>query len=164
MSAIKSRILVAYYSYSGITRAAAEEIGRRVGADLFEIQPAKAYPAGYDAVVAQAKEEISSGFRPALKQAGPGLDAYDIVLLGSPNWWSTIAPPVASYLSASGLAGKKIAAFVTHGGGGLARAGADIVKLSPGADPLEPAAFRDSDVRRGKAALDNWLRRLKLID
>ena len=23
---------------------------------------------------------------------------YDVIFIGSPNWWSTIAPPVASFL------------------------------------------------------------------
>ena len=41
------KILVAYYSYSGNTRFAAEQIRNVTGGDLFEIRPVKAYPAHF---------------------------------------------------------------------------------------------------------------------
>lgn len=37
------KILVAYYSWSGHTKAVAEQIQQETGADIFEIQLAKAY-------------------------------------------------------------------------------------------------------------------------
>ena len=40
---MEKKKLVAYFSCSGVTRAAAEEIARAEGADLFEIVPAQPY-------------------------------------------------------------------------------------------------------------------------
>ena len=61
------KMLVAYFSHSGNTRTVAEQIREATGADIFEIEPAAAYPTNYQAVVDQAKKEVNSGFKPALK-------------------------------------------------------------------------------------------------
>ena len=95
---IDEKILVVYFSHSGNTRTVAEQITRSTGADLFEIQPQEAYPTDYHSVVDQAKKEINTNHRPALKNDVQDFDKYDIIFVGSPNWWSTIAPPVATFL------------------------------------------------------------------
>lgn len=93
------KILVAYYSHSGTTKKVAEQIKQAVGGDLFEIKEADPYPRDYDAVVKQAKQEIANGFRPEIKGSVSNISDYDLVIVGSPNWWSTIAPPVATFLT-----------------------------------------------------------------
>lgn len=65
------KVLVAYFSHSGNTREMARQIAEATNGDLFEIVPQSAYPAQYDAVMAQAKREIGRGYRPALKGACP---------------------------------------------------------------------------------------------
>ena len=59
-----------------------------------EILPASPYPEYYDAVVNQAKRELQAGYRPPLRTAVDNIGAYDVILVGSPNWWNTVAPPV----------------------------------------------------------------------
>ena len=56
------KVLVAYFSHSGNTRAVAERIAAATGADLFEIVPQKPYPAEYRAVVDQARREIAADY------------------------------------------------------------------------------------------------------
>ena len=122
-----SRILIAFYSYSGNTRAAAKQIQDACGGDLFEIKPLTAYPSKYNACVAQAKKEIRDGYTPPLADKAD-LTPYDIVFLGSPNWWGTMAPPVRSFIQKNDLAGKTIVPFFTHGGGGMQNCEADMKK------------------------------------
>ena len=88
------KVLVAYFSHSGNTREMARQIAEATNGDLFEIVPQSAYPAQYDAVTAQAKREIGRGYRPALKGRLPDIGAYDVVFVGSPCWWGTVAPRV----------------------------------------------------------------------
>ena len=102
------KILIAYYSWGGNTRTMAESIQKAVGGDLFEIRPATPYPTGYQACVDQAKKEINEGFMPALAAMPEKLAAYDVVFVGSPNWWGTIAPPVRRFLTDSDLKGKTV--------------------------------------------------------
>lgn len=115
-----AKTLVAYYSWSGNTKIAAEVIAKTTGADLFEIVPVKAYPSDYKTCTEQAKEEINANARPELKDFPKDLSAYNKIYIGSPNWWGTMAPPVASFIEKCGdLNGKTIVPFFTHGGGGM---------------------------------------------
>ncbi|MDI3543102.1 MAG: hypothetical protein PWP57_705, partial [Candidatus Atribacteria bacterium] len=95
---MKGNILIAYYSRSGNTRKLAQLIHQKVGGTVHEIQPEVPYPASYNATVEQAKKEIQAGFRPPLKSRIEHIEAYDTIFIGSPNWWSTIAPPIATFL------------------------------------------------------------------
>ena len=72
------KVLVAYFSHSGNTREMARQIAEATNGDLFEIVPQSAYPAQYDAVMAQAKREIGRGYRPALKGRLPDIGAPGI--------------------------------------------------------------------------------------
>ena len=112
------KILVAYYSWSGNTKEVANAIHEQVGGDLFEIQTVEAYPTEYKATTVQAKQEINDGFRPKLKSNVADMAQYDIVFIGSPNWWGTIAPAVSSFIESYDLNGKTVIPFITHGGGG----------------------------------------------
>ncbi|MDR1396649.1 MAG: hypothetical protein LBJ14_02820 [Desulfarculales bacterium] len=123
------RILIAYYSHSGATRRVAEHIKESTGGDIYEIQELEPYPRDYSAVVNQAKKEIAAGHKPSLNGELPDAADYDVIFIGSPNWWSTIAPPAATFLSSLDLTGKRIIPFITHGGGGLGRTISDIKKL-----------------------------------
>ena len=131
MSQENKKVLIVYYSWGGNTRAVAEQIKEQTGADLFEIVPTEAYPKDYNACVEQAKKEIRENYKPALKSKVKDFSQYDFIFVGSPNWWSTIAPPVATFLTSYNFEGKTIAPFITHGGGGMARCESDMKKLCP---------------------------------
>ncbi len=154
--------LVACFSHSGNTREIARQIQAVTGADAFEIAPAFPYPTDYNAVVDQAKKELNANFRPALKSTGPDLAAYVTIFVGSPNWWSTIAPPVMTYLDAHNFAGKTIVPFITHEGSRMGRSVQDVKRLCPGATVLPGQPFRGSDVKDARADVLRWLRDLRL--
>lgn len=156
------KILIAYFSHSGKTRAVAEKIRETVEGDLFEIQSAKAYPENYNVCVEQAKKEIAAKYQPALKNRLEGIEQYDTIFLGSPVWWYTVAPPVATFLSEYDMSGKKIAVFCTHGGGGISRCVTDVDELSPNAELLEGIAFRDSKIESCQKELSDWICRMGL--
>ena len=121
-----AKALVVYYSRSGNTRAVAEAIHAAVGGDIVELQPVTPYPEAYRATTDQAKQELASGYKPPLKNRIEHIEAYDVVFVGSPNWWGTVAGPVRTFLSEYDLAGKRIAPFITHEGSALGRSVADI--------------------------------------
>ena len=158
-----NKILVAYFSHSGNTRVLAQQIKEATGGDIFEIQPVKAYPSDYQTVVDQAKKEINSNYKPALKTKVNNIAAYNVIFIGSPNWWSTIAPPVATFLSGYNLEGKTIIPFMTHGGGRMGHSVADIKKLCPKSTVLEGFPVSGNAVNRSKSDVTDWLRRIKMI-
>ncbi len=157
----KGKVLVAYYSWSGNTKALAKHIAAAIGAELFEIKPTKPYPTAYHACTEQAKQEIAAGARPALA-ALPDFAKYDAVLVGSPNWWGTIAPPVSTFIENEALAGKKMALFQTHGGGGAQRCGQDFKKQAKGEVIAEPLIVSGSRAARSQAEAARWAQGLGL--
>ena len=42
------------------------------------------------------KREINAGVKPELAEKVKEFDKYDVIFVGTPNWWSTMAPPVLS--------------------------------------------------------------------
>ena len=158
------KMLVAYFSHTGNTRAIAQEIQEATGADIFEIVPANPYPASYGDVLARGRQELKDDVRPELKTAVPDIAPYDVVFVGSPNWFNTIVPPVMTFLSARDFAGKTIVPFMTHGGGGLGKSQQDLQRLAPGATLLEGRAYRGDAVEDAGEDVRTWLRGLKLAE
>ena len=144
---INKKILVAYFSYSGNTREIANQIHKRVGGDISEIQAVKPYPHDYDAVVQQARQELDSGYKPALKTKIEHIKSYDLVFIGYPNWCSTVPAPVRTFLSEYDFSGKTIVPFCTHEGSGLGRSATDISKLCPKSTLLDGFVILGSDVK-----------------
>jgi flavodoxin len=138
-------ILIAYYSHTGATRRAAQALQAASGGDLYEIRVRNTYSRVYNEVLKRGRQEINAGIQPPLAGELPDLGKYDLLLIGSPNWCSTIAPPVSSFLAALDTAGKRIVPFLTHGGGGLGHAAADIRKLCPNASVGETFDANDTD-------------------
>ena len=153
----KERVLVVYYSWSGNTRKAAEYIAEHTGGTLLEITPAKPYPSDYNACVKQAKDEVQQEQTPAIKPAGIDLTKYDAIFVGTPNWWSSIAPPVRTFLTKQNFTGKKVALFVTHGSGGMARCEKDAAELLSKATVLKGGAFPGATIGDSKQAVTDWV-------
>ena len=152
-----SRSLVAYFSRSGNTRVVAGLIQRGVGADIFEIRPAAAYPHDYLQTVEQARQERDSGFEPVLESRVHNLDAYDTVFLGFPIWGETLPPVVRAFLSAHDLSGKTIIPFTTHGGYGLGSSRAVLHAHAPQAKVLEGFVMEGEQERRTMETVNAWL-------
>ena len=133
---MSKKILIAYYSHSGNTGKIASYIQKETGGTLFEITPVIPYPVSYNEVVKQAKIEIQAENKPELKTKIDDISSYDIIFIGSPNWWSTMSPPAASFLSEYDFSNKVIVPFCTHGGGGYGSIFKDIASLCPESDIL----------------------------
>ncbi|MCL2065142.1 MAG: flavodoxin [Candidatus Cloacimonetes bacterium] len=152
------RILVAFYSHTGKTKKVAKQIHSIVGGDVYEIIEQNQYPRDFDTVVEQAKHEIAKGYQPTLKGDLPEISEYDVIFVGSPNWWNTIAPPLSTFLSSADFTGKTIIPFITHGGGGLNRTISDIEKLAQDATVLNGFDANNAD------HVSEWLKTLNLLE
>jgi flavodoxin len=127
----RSRLLVAYFSRSGNTRLVAGHVRRAPGADIFEIQPAQAYPEDYEEMVRQAERERDTGFEPPLKETMLDIGSYESIFLGFPIWGTTAPPVIRSFLSRHDLAGKTIVPLMTHGGYGTGQSLSVVSRLAP---------------------------------
>ena len=156
------KILAAYFSHSGNTREIANQIHKSVGGDIFEIQSIKQYPNDYDAVVEEAKQELNSGYKPALKIKIENIKSYDLIFIGYPIWWSTFPAPVKTFFTEYDFSGKTIVPFCTHEGSGLGRSVADISKFCPKSTLLEGVAIGGRDVKSAQNKVSEWLQKIKI--
>jgi len=157
-----SHILIIYYSWSGNTRKIAHIIQKEVGGDMVEIIPENPYPSSYNATVEQAKKEIKMDYKPPIKTKIEDIEKYDIIFVGTPNWWSTIAPPVVTFLTQHNLSGKTIIPFITHGGGGQGRVVSDIKRLCPESKVLEPLSIYEGGSTDLREKILEWLKKLPI--
>ncbi len=161
---MNKKILVTYFSHSGNTREIANQIHKNIESNIFEIQSVDPYSSEYNEVVEQAKQELQSGYLPELKTEVEGIDSYEIVFIGYPNWWGTIPRPVAAFLSKYNFSGKTIVPFCTHEGSRLGRSLADITKLCSQSTILEGLAVRGRDVKNAQNEVSRWLRKIGVIE
>ena len=131
------KALVVYYSWGGNTKALAEQIHQKVGGDILELVPETPYPTGYRDTVDLAKVEINAGTKRPLKTQIPNLEQYDIIYVGFPNWWATMPAPMLTFVSDTNFQGKKLAPFVTHGGGGIQNCERDVKSKANNANVTE---------------------------
>ncbi len=151
--------LVAFYSFSGNTKAVAEKIQKQLDCDIFEIKTVKEYPNSYNEVVNEAKEEKMKNILPELVENGD-VSSYDTIFIGTPVWWYTMAPAVKSFIANNDFGGKTIAPFCTHGGGGASETYSDMQKLAPSASV--ETGFTSYEDSAADADVSQWLKNLKI--
>ena len=114
---MKTAIL--YYSMSGNTAYAAEKMADQLGADLIPLVPKKAYPdSGFKKFFWGGKSALM-GDMPELETYSFDPAAYDLVILGSPVWAGTFAPPLRTFIEKhrDELLSKRLAVFFCCSGG-----------------------------------------------
>ena len=147
----------------GNTEIVAEYIQKAVGGDLFEVRAKEPYPDDYQALVARTKEEFENGLRPELAEYPAGLDDYDLIFIGYPNWWNTMPGPVFTFLSSYDWNGRRLAPFCTNEGGSMGMGEREMGRLCKGAEVLPGLAVHGADVGTEKEQnrIAVWAERIK---
>lgn len=130
------KALVTYFSASGVTRNAANELAGIIGADLFEITPETLYTeADLDWQNKQSRSSVEMAdktSRPALKDGGKvDLANYDVVYVGFPIWWYTAPTIINTFIEANDFTGKTIVPFATSGGSNIKKSCEDLQAAYP---------------------------------
>ena len=135
------KTLVAYFSASGVTKHAAEEVAKVAGADLYEIKPEVPYTKAdldwMNTNSRSSKEEADPDFRPTMKGKVSNLDQYSTVFVGFPIWWYQEPNIIRTFLESGDFSGKKLIVFATSGGSGLKDCAKHVQSFAPGAKVVE---------------------------
>lgn len=125
-----SKTLVAFFSASGTTKRAAENLAHAAEADLYEIKPAVPYTnADLDWMDKKSRSSVEmndKSSRPALADTDAKIAQYDTIFLGFPIWWYIAPTIINTFLEAYDFSGKKIVLFATSGGSAFGRAAAEL--------------------------------------
>lgn len=135
-----SKILIAYFtaaensgvdavasaSYSmvngepvGRLRAIANIIQAETGGELFSIKTSVVYPTDGGELIDYAAEEQRNDARPELTSHIDGLEKYDTIFVGYPNWWADLPQVMYSFFDEYDFSGKTIIPFNVHNGSRL---------------------------------------------
>ncbi|MCD7899362.1 MAG: flavodoxin [Bacteroides sp.] len=159
----EQKVLTVYYSHWGNTDILADMIHQSVGGDIFRIELENPYPA--EGTHAAVQKDIDAGTMPVLKNKVNNLDSYDIIFIGTPNWFSTMSLPVEAFLQENTLSGKTVIPFATYGGS-AGNTLTDIAKAIPNAHVLDGFAVSGDEVKQSKEAvqerMDQWINALPL--
>lgn len=114
---MKNKMLIVYYSISnGNTQMVAEELQKATGADIARIETVTPYTGSYNEIVNQGQREVNQGYQPEIRPLSVNLADYDVIAVGTPTWWYTMAPAVLTLLNSCDWQGKTVIPFQTHGG------------------------------------------------
>lgn len=112
---------IVYYSLQGNIRYVAEKISEKLGADLIELIPVKAYPDKGMVKFIWGGSAVTFRKKPKLEPYKFDPADYDLVILGTPVWAGSFTPPLRTFLEDNDLTGKNIAVIVTSAGGDTAK-------------------------------------------
>ena len=130
------KVLIAYFSASGITKKVAENIAKATDADLFEIAPEIPYTDAdlnwRDKNSRSTLEMKDKNCRPAMASK-PDVSPYDVILVGFPVWWYREPSIIDTFMESADFTGKTVVPFCTSGGSGLGDSAKNMQSLAPGA-------------------------------
>ncbi len=125
-----SKVLVAYFSASGVTAKVAVELAKAEGADLFEIRPEVPYtPDDLNYMIKDSRanlEMADKSCRPAINGKVADMSRYQAVFVGFPIWWGREPSIIDTFLESYDFEGKKVIPFCTSGGSDVGGAAANM--------------------------------------
>lgn len=170
------RILIAYFSKAGTNYADGHEIFLQEGmtekmakmiqkhlgtGDLFKIETVVPYSEDYETLMRQSQEEKQQNARPALREKVVGMEDYDVIFIGYPNWWGTCPMAVLSFVESYDLIGKTIFTFCTHQGHRSLYSVSDISFSAKGAVVVEGQAINANYLDSAEPTINEWLDSIK---
>ena len=160
----EKKVLVLYYSQSGATQQVAEEIAKRLGADIELLEVEEPYNGNFMETVERCAREKAEGHIPALRPLKSDLSEYDLIFLGFPVWNGIYATPVSSLFDAYKIEGKKIVPFCTYGSGGLNTSSDALREALPGCEILPGYGVRNARLYAVKDEVNRFLIEQNYID
>ena len=141
----ESKILVAYFSATGTTKAVAESTANILNADLYEIVPQEPYTDAdldyHDSESRTTKEMNDADSRPAIDGSVQNMEKYDIVFLGYPIWHGQAPRIMSTFIESYNFSGKTIVPFCTSGGSSFGSSDAALKSTADSAVWLEGHRF-----------------------
>ena len=163
-----------YYSYDRSCAHTAEAVKAalnadfRSAADVFEIKTVDTKKRKGFFKMVWGVGQVMRNKKPALQPISADINAYELIVLGTPVWASSPTPAMVSFLSTTEIRGKKIALFCCHAGkmGDALEKLKTLLSVDTAGNTIVGEADFKSPAREGRAALkekvDAWVKTLAL--
>ena len=153
-----NKVLVAYFSASGVTKGVAQQLAEVTGGTLHEIKPAQPYTdADLDWRNKQSRSSVEmqdKSSRPAITDKFANMGEYDVIYIGFPIWWYTCPTIINTFMEAYDFKGKTIIPFATSGGSSIKKACEDLKAAYPDVNWKEGKLLN----RASKKDLEDWVK------
>lgn len=111
------KVLVVYFSATGVTAKFAKELSKLEKADLYEIKPKTPYTTeDLDFKNKNSRSNLEMGdmsCRPEIEGKIEKMEQYDTVFIGFPIWWGREPSIIDTFLESYDFSNKKIIPFCT---------------------------------------------------
>ena len=129
------KVLVAYFSATGVTAQAAQKVADATGGEVYAITPAKPYTdVDLDWRDKQSRSSVEMNdpkARPALGGKRLDVSDYDVVFIGYPIWWDQAPRLINTFIESHNLKGKTVIPFATSGGSTISGSVATLKRCYP---------------------------------
>lgn len=112
----EKNILIAYYSYSGNTKEAAQEIQKQTDGEIVEITRKEAYPEDFYDL---AESEIINHDQPEITLSIDSIEQYDVIFVGYPIWWKKAPAMINTFVHQFDFDSKIVIPFCTSSSDGI---------------------------------------------
>ena len=154
------KVLIAYFSASGVTEGVAKQLAEVTGGELHKILPEQPYTdADLDWRDKQSRSSVEmqdKNSRPAITNKLANMQDYDVVYVGFPIWWYTCPTIINTFMEAYDFKGKTVIPFATSGGSSIKKACEDLKAAYPDVNWKEGKLLN----RASKQELDTWVKGL----
>ena len=160
--AAKSKILVAYFSATGNSKQLAENTAKALGADLYEIRPAKPYSKDdlnyNDETTRATVEQKNDSVRPELADNKAPISDHETIILVHPIWWGQAPRIMDTFVESYDFNGKNMTNICTSGGSDIGTSGDYLQKLTKGKANWKPGKLFTKDA--SEAEINSWFKAL----
>lgn len=160
--AAKSKILVAYFSATGNSKQLAENTAKALGADLYEIRPAKPYSKDdlnyNDETTRATVEQKNDSVRPELADNKAPISDHETIILVHPIWWGQAPRIMDTFVESYDFTGKNMTNICTSGGSDIGTSGDYLQKLTKGKANWKPGKLFTKDA--SEAEINSWFKAL----
>lgn len=168
-SATSKKMLVAYYSFTGNSKAIVETLTGMISADAVEISPvekadfaANNYAIGDALIDAINKNPDDESSYPAITaNVEVSFANYSEVIVVAPLWWSQMAAPMQTYLfkNSKELANKKVGLIVSSHSSGISGVEADAKRLLSASNFTASLSIKAADFSSRETKIADWLKK-----
>ena len=162
-AAKQKKVLVAYFSATGTTKAAAKKVKKAAGGTLYRIRPVKAYTSAdldYDNDDCRAtREQRSASARPAVKGKVKKIRKDDGIVVGYPIGWGKEPKVIKTFLESYNLKGKTVIPFCTSGSSGISGSMKGIRKSAGSAKVLAGKDLTDLSYKQVRKWVKNVMKK-----
>lgn len=165
---VSGKTLIVYYSFTNNVHTIVSDLQTQIDADVLRVEPsedgidyaADNYAIGSALISAIRNNPDDASSYPDIRTTIDNLDEYDIVIVATPLWWSSMAAPMQTFLFRYGsqMEGKHIGLIVSSASSGISGVEADAQRLIPEGNFMTPSLWiRSSQTSGCHSMIADWL-------